>query len=70
MRLHFLELELTLPLDVPLVGLRAWLLDQLHQYGEPFRWAITDIDSSEDSLGARKIHVEAVVILPEPNPAI
>ena len=63
MRLKSLELELEWPLAIPIQGLRILVIEHLENYGAPLRWAITSINTSENSDCSRHLKVEAVVIL-------
>lgn len=60
MRLKFLDLKLEWPESVPLKALRSYVIEKLSSYGDPLRWGITNI-SSTDSL--RQLNIEAVVII-------
>ena len=62
MRLKSLELKLHWPETLLIQDLRGYVVDELRNYGEPIRWAITSISSSE--LGStRQLNIEAVVII-------
>tara|TARA_Y100001968_G_scaffold312148_1_gene334978 strand:- start:10402 stop:10563 length:162 start_codon:yes stop_codon:yes gene_type:complete len=51
-----IELELNKPKDVSLLNLRRWILDNLKEYGDPLRWAITGVNKST-------LTVEAILII-------
>ena len=63
MRLKSLELYLEWPVDLSLQGLRLYIVEQLNDFGDPLRWAITSIQPSENKTSFRHIKVEAVVII-------
>ncbi len=58
-----LQLDFYWPHGISVFELRQWLLDQLKEYGEPLRWAITDIRHCAESKGFRELKVEAVLIV-------
>ena len=62
MRLKSLELQLHWPETLLIQDLRSYVVDELKKFGEPVRWAITSISSSEPGF-VRKLNVEAVVII-------
>ena len=62
MKLIVLELDFQWPEDVSLEELRTLVIDRLREYGEPLRWAITAIKSSQTDALLRHLRVEAVVI--------
>ncbi len=64
MRLKTVELDLEWPVEIPVNGLRFFVLEKLEHYGEPLRWAITNTMRSEKSLSSRFLKIEAVVIIP------
>ncbi len=64
MQIKLVELKLVWPKDITVLELRLWVKNQLRKYGEPLRWAITDIGIAskfDDSLN-RELTIEAVVI--------
>ena len=63
MRLKSLELKLEWPENIPIQGLRRYVLEELRDSGEPIRWAITSIVFSSKSQWRRELNVEAVVII-------
>ncbi len=60
MKLQSLDLQLGWPESVPIDQLRNFALKKLNEYGDPLRWAITNITTSD---GLRKLNIEAVVII-------
>ena len=64
MKLKVLQLDFQWPEDVPLGELRLWLVNELTAYGNPLRWSITSIDTSDTDHLVRQLKVEAVVIIP------
>ncbi len=63
MRLKSLELKIEWPEEVPLNKLRPYLVNQLKQFGEPLRWSIASISSSEKTDHYRQLKIEAVLII-------
>ena len=62
-KLKTVELEFQWPNDLSFLILRKLLIAQLQKYGEPLRWAITDINPSSDTHCFRRVTVEAVLII-------
>ena len=62
MRLKSLELQLEWPETLLIQDLRSYVVEELKKFGEPVRWAITSISSSEPGC-TRKLNIEAVVII-------
>ena len=62
MRLKSLELQLDWPETLLIQDLRIYVLDELRNFGNPIRWAITSISPSKPGC-IRKINIEAVVII-------
>jgi len=63
------RLLLACPADLPPSGLHAWVLGQLHDEGEPLRWAITSVHrtagttaGTTDASAVLALQVEAVLI--------
>ncbi len=56
------ELVLHWPINLSLKELRPWILSQLREFGEPLRWAITEIDLPIDKQSCKKLRVEAVIL--------
>ena len=63
MRLKSLEIDLEWPGDLPLQGLRLYILEELKEFGDPLRWAITSIQPPKNSTAFRHLKIEAVVII-------
>ena len=63
MELNVLELELNWPAEVPVFGLRRWILDELTKYGEPLRWAITRSEPSHEKKILRQLTIEAIIVI-------
>ncbi len=63
MRVKTLELEISWPSEITIFNLRKFILDDIRKYGYPLRWAITQVKKAENSFNARKLFVEAVVII-------
>ena len=61
-RLQVVELDLKWPEDLSLDELRPWILIKLSEFGDPLRWAITSIESTNSLDCLRQLRVEAVVI--------
>ena len=62
MRLKSLELELDWPETLLIQDLRSYVVEELRNFGDPIRWAITSISPSKPRC-IRKINIEAVVII-------
>jgi len=60
-----IQLELNWPIEITLLELRPWLLDQIRKHGHPIRWAITSIRPSTIDSVFCLLSVELVVINPE-----
>ena len=60
MRIKSIELKLEWPNKVQISNLSTFVIKKLREYGDPLRWAITNISSSD---GLRKLNIEAVVII-------
>ena len=63
MRIESLEINMQWPKDVQLQHLRLLVLEKLRAYGEPLRWAITEITFIERLDCPRHLCIEAVVII-------
>ena len=59
MNLKILEEEIILPENISVLNLREFISVHLKQYGEPLRWAITNV---EEVKTFRKLRVEAIII--------
>ncbi len=62
MRLKSLELQLDWPETLLIKDLRCYVVEELNNYGDPIRWAITSISFSESEL-TRQLNLEAVVLI-------
>ena len=62
MKLKFLEFDFEWREEVSLKQLRECLRSKLEDYGEPLRWAITNV-RKVDNMSCRVLKIEAVVIL-------
>ena len=62
MRLKSLDLQLDWPEALLIQDLRIYVLDELRNFGNPIRWAITSISPSKPGC-SRKLNIEAVVII-------
>ena len=64
MNIEFIEIELDWPSKLSVFEVRAYILSNLINYGEPLRWAITSLtDYSEGKI--QKISIEAVILVKE-----
>lgn len=63
MRLKALELEIEWPKELPVLRLHSFLINNLLKYGEPLRWAITKVKSSNNPHCFRELTLEAVIII-------
>ena len=50
-----IEIELNKPAEISLLNLREWIIDNIKEYGDPLRWAITGVKNS-------KLTIEAIVV--------
>ena len=62
MRLKSLELQLDWPENLLIKDLRSYVVEELSNIGDPIRWSITSISSSESGC-IRQLNIEAVVII-------
>ena len=63
MRLKSLELQLDWPETLLIQDLRSYVVEELRNFGDPIRWAITSISASSDPACTRQLNIEAVVII-------
>ncbi len=63
MRLKPIEIELDWSDSLPICSLRSVVFNKLQEYGEPLRWAITNVSSTTKKKDSRKLNIEAVVII-------
>ena len=63
MRLKSLELQLDWPETLLIQDLRSYVVEELRNFGDPIRWAITSISASSEPGCTRKLNIEAVVII-------
>ena len=63
MRLKSLELQLDWPQTLLIQDLRSYVVEELRNFGEPIRWAITSISASSEPGCTRQLNIEAVVII-------
>ena len=63
LNVRVMQLELAWSAQLPLDQLRPWLREQLAVHGEPLRWAITAVESTDDQ--CCKLKIEAVLVSPE-----
>ena len=64
MRLKTIELNINWPNEITLFSLRNYLIGQIEQYGQPLRWAITEIQPLNMKTHSRRLKLEAVVVIP------
>ena len=62
MILDFIEITIEWPEEITVFDLRKFILNNLENYGEPLRWAITDVYPHISETLLRKLKIEAVVI--------
>ena len=60
MKLKSLDLQLEWPDSMTICDLKVFILEKLRGHGDPLRWAITNVNTS-DSL--RHLTIEAVVVV-------
>ncbi len=63
-RLKTIELNIDWPDEITLFSLRNYLIGQIEQYGQPLRWAITEIQPLNMKTHSRRLKLEAVVVIP------
>ena len=63
MSLKSLEIVLEYSKELSVINLRNYILEALQVYGEPLRWAITEVENNEKSPGVSKLFIEAVVVI-------
>lgn len=63
MRLKSLELKLDWPETLVIQDLRSYVVEELRNFGDPIRWAITSISASSEPGCTRQLNIEAVVII-------
>ena len=63
MRLKSLVLQLNWPEELLIQDLRSYVVEELRNFGDPIRWAITSISFTSESGFTRQLNIEAVVII-------
>ncbi len=67
MKIRLIKLELHWPKDLQAVDLRNFLLLKIKDYGEPLRWAITEIEPGGSAENLGKLKVEALLLINQEN---
>ncbi len=62
MELKMLEVDIPWPENSSVLDLRSLIVEHLRKSGQPLRWAITDIISSENHSCCRYVRVECMVV--------
>ena len=62
MKLSIINFYLDWPRSLEVINLRKLIVKNLIQKGRVIRWSIVDIQDSEDSLNAKKLRINAVLI--------
>ena len=62
MNLEFIELDLDWPCELSVYDLKKYVVSKLVEYGEPLRWAITSVNTNDET-NNQIISVEAVLII-------
>ena len=62
MKLSIINFYLDWPRSLEVINLRKLILKNLIQKGRVIRWSIVDIQDSVDSLNAKKLRINAVLI--------
>ncbi len=62
MRLKIVDLYLDWPISIKIANLRTFIVNNLLSKGEIIRWSIINIEDSVDSLNAKKIRINAVLL--------
>ncbi|WP_413678509.1 hypothetical protein [Prochlorococcus sp. MIT 0916] len=63
MNLEFIELDLDWPSDLSVFNLKNYILSTLKEYGEPLRWAITEVTPHSEKKNIQILSVEVVLII-------
>ena len=62
MKLSIINFYLDWPRSLEVINLRKLIVKNLIQKGSVIRWSIVDIQDSVDSLNAKKLRINAVLI--------
>ena len=62
MKLSIINFYLDWPRSLEVINLRKLIVKNLIQNGRVIRWSIVDIQDSVDSLNAKKLRINAVLI--------
>ena len=62
MKLSIINFYLDWPRSLEVINLRKLIVKNLIQKGKVIRWSIVDIQDSVDSLNAKKLKINAVLI--------
>ena len=62
MKLSIINFYLDWPRSLEVINLRKLIVKKLIQKGRVIRWSIVDIQDSVDSLNAKKLRINAVLI--------
>ena len=62
MKLSIINFYLDWPRSLEVINLRKLIVKNLIQKGKVIRWSIVDIQDSVDSLNAKKLRINAVLI--------
>ena len=62
MKLSIVDFYLDWPRSLEVINLRKLIVKNLIQKGRVIRWSIVDIQDSVDSLNAKKLRINAVLI--------
>jgi len=62
MKLSIINFYLDWPRSLEVINLRKLIVKNLIQKGRVIRWSIVDIQDSVDSLNAKKLRINAVLI--------
>ncbi len=63
MQLKSFECEIAWSEKLSIVDLRGLILSKLRNYGEPLRWAITEVKPSKEDPSTRHVRVESMIII-------
>jgi len=61
MKLRSVDIYLDWPVSIKLKNLREFIMSSLEKKGDVIRWSIVDIQNSIDSLGTKKLKIQAVL---------
>ena len=64
MKINYFEFDIAVPVEIPPNNIRPRIIQHLIKYGEPVRWALTNVEVDQRDNSLKNLRVEAVLILP------